>query len=95
MKIRYYIDSTTGEAHIYKHNINKGEVSEILQNSGEDRPGIDGTRVAIGKTDAGRYLKVIYIPDPEPDSIFVITAYSLTAKTITAYRRRIKKRGIK
>ena len=73
MKIRYYIDYQTSEPHIHKHDINENEVSEILQNSGEDRPGVDGTRIAIGKTESGRYLRIIYIPDPEPDSIFVVT----------------------
>lgn len=45
--------------------------------SGEDRPGRKGSRVAIGQTRSGRYLRVIYVPDPEPDSVFVITAYEL------------------
>ena len=30
--------------------------------------------MALGQTEAGRYLKVIYVPDPEPGSMFVITA---------------------
>ncbi|NUQ66262.1 MAG: hypothetical protein HUU20_27695 [Pirellulales bacterium] len=29
----------------------------------------------LGQTAAGRYLQVIYVPDEEPDSVFVITAY--------------------
>lgn len=95
MRIRHYIDYTTGKPHIYKHSINENEVSEVLQNSGEDRPGIDGSRVAIGKTENGRYLRIIYVPDPEPGSIFVITGYILNGKAITAYRRRMKKRGKK
>lgn len=35
-----------------------------------------GARIALGQTDAGRYLRVIYVPYPEPDSVFVITASS-------------------
>jgi len=46
----------------------------------------------LGQTAAGRYLRVIYVPDPEPDSIFVITAYDLTGKPLAAYRRRRKKK---
>ena len=33
----------------------------------EDRPGREGSRVALGRTRAGRYLRVIYVPDPAPD----------------------------
>ncbi|MDP2991921.1 MAG: hypothetical protein Q8N82_00995 [Deltaproteobacteria bacterium] len=42
--------------------------------------------------DAGRYLRVIYIPDPEPESVFVITAFELTGKPLTAYNRRRRKK---
>jgi hypothetical protein len=38
-------------------------------------------------------LRVIYVPDPEPDSIFVITAYELRGKPLIAYRRRRCRRG--
>ena len=47
--------------------------------------------MALGQTDAGRYLKVIYVPDPEPSSVFVITAYDLGPKALKALRRRRKK----
>jgi len=60
--------------HIYNHGVNEDEVEEVLKNSGEDRLGHEGSRVAIGQTQAGRYLRVIYVPDPELDSVFVITA---------------------
>lgn len=68
------------------------EVREVLASPGEDRPGRDGSRVAIGQTDGGRFLRVIYLRDPEPDSIFVITAYDLRGKPLKAYRRRLRKR---
>ena len=95
MNIRYYIDSETGKPHIYDHDIDKREVEDILANPGEDRPGHEGSRIAIGQTRAGRYVRVIYVPDPEPNSLFVITAYELTGKPLTAYRRRRRKRGKK
>jgi hypothetical protein len=57
----------------------------------EDRPGRDDSRIAIGQTAAGRYLRVIYVPDPEPGSVFVITAYELGPKALKALRRRRKK----
>ncbi len=42
----------------------------------------------LGRTSAGRYLQIIYSPDEEPESVFVITAYELTGKAKRAYRRR-------
>ena len=42
------------------------------------------------KTEAGRYLRVIYVPDPTPGSVFVITAYDLGEKARKALRRRQK-----
>ena len=68
------------------------EVEEVLVNAGEDRPGREGSRVAIGKTSAGRHLRVIYVPDPTPNSVFVITAYELTGKPLVAYRRRRRRK---
>jgi hypothetical protein len=50
--------------------------------------------VAIGQSRDGHYLRVIYVPDPEPNSVFVITAYELKGKPLIAYRRRRRrKRG--
>lgn len=68
------------------------EVEDILRKPGEDRPGKENSRVAIGQTKGGRYLRVIYVPDSEPDSVFVITAYELTGKPLKAYRRRCRRR---
>ena len=88
MKVRYYVDPATGQPHIYKHNVTKSEVEEVLAHPGEDRAGRDGARVAIGRTAAGRLLRVIYVPDPEPKSVFVITAYDPRGKPALVYRRR-------
>ena len=88
MNIRFYIDPETSLPHIYKHGVDESEVEDVLRSPGEDRPGREGSRVAIGQTQAGRYLRVIYVADPEPDSVFVITAYELKGKPLTAYRRR-------
>jgi hypothetical protein len=57
--IRYYIDPETGLPHIYNHDVVEHEVEEVLARPGEDRQGEEGSRVAIGQTDAGRYLRVI------------------------------------
>lgn len=91
MGIRFYVDPKTGVPHIYNHDVDEDEVKDVLGSPGEDRPGREGSRVAIGQTRGGRYLRVIYVPDPEPDSVFVITAYDLRGKPLSAYRRRRKR----
>ncbi len=40
------------------HGVHENEVEDILASPGEDRPGRDGSRVAIGRTSGGRYLRV-------------------------------------
>ncbi len=90
--VRYYIDPETGLPHIYNHSVTEEEVEEVLARPGEDRQGYEGARLAIGQTEAGRYLRVIYVPDPEPGSVFVITAYELRGKPLKAYRRRRRQR---
>ena len=92
MNVRFYINQETNFPHIYKHKVTEDEVKDILSRPGEDRPGVEGSRVAIGQTQAGRYLRVIYVPDPEPDSVFVITAYDLPGKPLLAYKRRRRRR---
>lgn len=65
---------------------------EVLDEPAEDRAGREGSRIAIGLTASGRYLRVIYVPDPKPNSVFVITAYELTGKPLAAFRRRRRKK---
>lgn len=71
MEIRFYIDPVTDEPHIYRHGVTEDEAIDVLENPGEDRPGHEGARVAMGQTRAGRYLRVIYVP--EQNGAFVIT----------------------
>ncbi len=92
MEIRFYLDPDTRLPHIYEHGVNEDEVEDVLKRPGEDRPGTEGSRVALGQTRGPRYLRVIYVPDPEPNSLFVITAYQLTGKALNAFRRRRRRR---
>ena len=92
MRLRFYLDSRTGQPHIYGHDVTEAEVEEVLIDPGEDRPGEQGARIALGRTESGRYVRVVYVPDPEPDSVFVITAYTLEGKPLTAYKRRRRKK---
>lgn len=93
MNIRFYSDPETGLLHIYNHGVTEDEVEDILLSPSEDWLGRRKTRNALGQTQSGRYLQVVYVRDPKPNSIFVITAYELTGKPLTAYRRRQRKRG--
>ena len=92
MEIRFHLDPETELPHIFEHGVSEEEVAEILRRPGEDRAGNEDSRVAIGQTLAGRYLKVIYVRDPDGDGVFVITAYDLKGKPLAAYRRRQRKR---
>lgn len=59
MNVRFYVNAETEAPHIHKHGVYEHEVVDVLTNPGEDRPGREGSRVVIGKTRAGRYLRVI------------------------------------
>ena len=94
MNIRYYIDSETGLPHIYKHNISELEVETVLKKPGEDRAGKEGSRIAIGQTESGKFIRIIYVPEPVKESIFVITAYEIRGNVLKAYRRRRRRRQL-
>jgi len=93
VNLRFYIDPETDAPHIYRHGVDEAEVEDVLRRPLEDRPGRDGARVAIGQTRGGRYLRVVYVPDPEPESVFVITAFELGPKPLRALRRRRRKKS--
>jgi hypothetical protein len=63
-----------------------------MRGSGEDLPAKNGARMKLGQTSSGRYLQIIYVPDEDEDSIFVITAYELRGKAKTAFRRRRRRK---
>jgi len=92
MKVRFHIDPESGEPHMARHGVSEQDVRDVLARSFEDLPGREGSRVALGQTRGGRYLRVIYVPDPEPDSVFVITAYELGPKAKHALRRRRRRK---
>lgn len=90
--VRFYVDPTTDEPHLVRHGVSEAEARQALEAREEDRPGAEGSRVAVGRTEAGRYLRVIYVPDPDRRSIFVVTAYELTGKALWAFRRRRRRK---
>ena len=92
MKIRFSRDPET-ELSRCQSGVKKDEVVEVLSHSGEDRSGAEGARVAIGRAKSGRYLRIIYIAEPEREGVFVITAYELRGKPLLAYKgRRFRRR---
>ena len=93
MEIRYYRDPESGLPHIYDHGVTESEVEWILARPGEDEACADDSRQALGQTEAGRNLRVVYAPDKEGDGVFVITAYPLAGKQLKAFRRRNRRRG--
>ena len=93
MNTRFYIDPITELPHLYNHNVNEEEAIEVLNHPIEDRMGDNDARVAVGQTRAGRYLRVIYVHDDEPNSVFIITAYDLPRKQLHALNRRRKKKS--
>jgi hypothetical protein len=92
MDVRYYHNPITGLPHIYDHGVTEAEVEWVLAHPGEDGPSSDGSRQALGQTEAGRYLRVIYVPDEVGEGVFVVTAYPLTGRALQAYRRRRRRR---
>ena len=93
MEIRYYRDPETGLPHIYDHGVTEAEAEWVLAHPGEDEDCSGGSRQALGQTKAGRYLRVVYVPDEVGDGVFVVTAYPLAGTQLKAYRRRRRRRG--
>jgi hypothetical protein len=92
MDMRFHKDPDTGQPHIYGHGVTEDEVREVMAGPGEDRASGDNSRTKLGQTAAGRYLRVIYVPDPIPNSFFVVTAFEMRGKNLKAYRRRRRRK---
>lgn len=92
MEVRYYLDPDSEQPHIYNHGVSEGEVEEVLRGRGEDLRAAGDSRRKVGQTAAGRILQVIYAPDEDPESVFVITAYELRGKAKKAFRRRQRRK---
>lgn len=92
MEIRYYRDPETGLPHIHRHGVSEAEAEWILAHPGEDEACTGDSRQALGQTAEGRHLRVIYVPDEERESVFVVTAYPLVGRQLKAFRRRQRRR---
>ena len=93
MSIVFYIDPESEMPHIYHHGVYENEVEEILHSPIEEWQGKEDSKIAIGQTENGRYLQVIYaVSRKDPGNIFVITAYELKGKPLKAFKRRRRKK---
>jgi hypothetical protein len=92
MILRIFQDPSTGLPHFFDHGVTEDEVREVMTGSGEEYPGDGDSRMKLGQTRAGRYLKVIFVPDEIPDSVFVITAYDIKGKAKKAFRKRQRRK---
>jgi len=92
VRVRFYIDPETGEPHLWRHHVTCEEAVEVLSRPIETRASRGTSRIANGRTRAGRFLRIIYIPDPEPLSVFVVTAWQLDGKSLKGMRRRARRR---
>ena len=88
MDVRFYFDPVTGQPHLERHGVTEEEAEDVLRRPDDDFPGRDGSRVALGRTSAGRPLQVVYVQEVGSRSLFVITAYELRGKALAAFRRR-------
>ncbi len=79
---------------IWVRDVVADEVRVVLAHSSEDLPAIDGARMALGQIKPGEcYLRVVYVPDSETNSVFVISALRLRGKVLKACRTRQRSRG--
>jgi len=69
MELRFWMDAETGLPHIYDHGVTEEEVQQVLTRPGNEFPGTEGSRIRQGQTEAGRYLQVVYAPDPGGESL--------------------------
>jgi hypothetical protein len=92
MELRFWIDPETDLPHIYNHGVNEKEVDQVLRRPGIDYPEERNAKARLGQTEAGRYLKVVYVPDEGGQSAFVVTAYELRGKALKAFRRAKRRR---
>ena len=92
MELKFFIHPDTELPHIYNHGVTEVEVRQILVRPGLVLKGSKTSRIAVGQTESGRYLKVVYAPRKEGAGTFVITAYELRGKELKVYRRRQRRK---
>ena len=93
MNIRFLKNPETRLAHILDHGVSEEEAHEVFGNPVEDGQARNGARAIIGRTRGGRIVRLVYVNDPEPESVFVITGMPVRQKALKALRRRMRRRS--
>ena len=77
----------------FKHQVDSGQVEEVFDNSPkirfvqkEDREG-ENVYIALGKSEAGRYLAVIFIHKKNNDAL-IVSACDMAKKERKQYERK-------
>jgi uncharacterized DUF497 family protein len=89
LEIRFLCDAD-GSTHIHKHGVSEREAIRVFWGAKHRAPAKRGAKMALGQTDTGRFLKVIYKPIDR--GILIITAYDLRGKELKAFRRLVRRR---
>ena len=87
MELRFWIETESGLPHMYDHGVTEEEVQQVMRGRGEEFPGSDDSRIRLGQTEAGRYLQVVYVPDADGESAFVVTAYDTVTGAVIGDRQ--------
>jgi hypothetical protein len=93
MELRFWEDPETGLPHIHEHGVTEEEVRQVLSRPGLNQRSKGDSRSIMGQTSSGRYLKVVFVPDPNGASGFVVTAYEQRGKSLKAYRRATRRKN--
>jgi len=86
MKISRFQWDAWNIGHIARHNVTPEEAEEAFCNEPLFLRGRSGTRMVLGRTEAGRFLTVIYVTRPG-GSVYVVTARDMDRKERRRYRR--------
>jgi len=62
MNVRFNIDPDTDQPHIYGHGVTEDDVLDVLKRPIENRAGSGDSRVLLGRTRVGRFLRAIECP---------------------------------
>ena len=89
MQYKFYTDPETNEPHIFNHGVTEDEAIESIENKAEIKRSRKDSFVAIGRTAAGRTLKVVYVK--KIDYLLIVTGYEMSGRELKAFRRRCGK----
>ena len=76
------------EEHIARHGVTPGEVEQVIFGRPvfvDDQ--LEGSTIALGRTDAGRYLFVALLREDHRGNVFILTARTMDDSEKQTYRR--------